>query len=244
MSTRRLGDDMVVLWQLLRGQHGDGDHAARLERFYGPQAARYDAFRARLLHGRLGLLERLAPAAGAHLVELGAGTGHNAALLGPRLSELTVSLVDLCPSLAAVARTRMQAFGNVTVHVDDATTWQPQQAADYVLLSYALTMMPDWERVIDNAWSMLRPGGQIAVVDFFVSAADPAPGRTRHAWSTRHGWRRWFAHDGVFLDPAHADMLRARFVPRWFREQRAAVPYLPGLRVPYYQFIGRKVVGR
>ena len=42
--------DARILWQLLRGQPGRGDtfdaaaHAATLQRFYAPQAERYDAF--------------------------------------------------------------------------------------------------------------------------------------------------------------------------------------------------------
>lgn len=244
MRARARSNDWRVLWQLLRGLHGSDDHAARLERFYGPQADAYDAFRARLLHGRRELVERLAPTPGSHLVELGAGTGHNVALLGHRRRLVRISLVDLCPSLAAVARARVDDLAGASVHVADATRWQPDAAADCVLLSYALTMMPDWGAVLDNAWSMLRDGGSIAVVDFFVSSAQPAPGRARHGWLTRHGWTRWFAHDGVHLNPAHLERLHTRFEARYFSERLAPLPYLPGLRVPYYLFIGRKTLPR
>lgn len=240
MRVRRFGDDLIVLWQLLRGLHGDDGHAQRLERFYGPQAARYDAFRARLLHGRRELVARLGPAPGVHLVELGAGTGHSVELLGPLREGLQLSLVDLCPSLAAIAEQRVRGCDGARVYVADATSWQPARQADLVLLSYALTMMPDWVAVIDNAWRMLRPGGSIGVVDFFVSASTPGAGRVRHGWLARQAWKRWFAHDGVHLDAAHADLLRTRFTPRFFSERTAPVPYLPGLRVPYYLFIGRK----
>ncbi len=240
MSTQQLRDDAKVLWQLARGQAVGGDHAERLQAFYAPQAARYDAFRERLLHGRRELMAELAPARGAHLVELGAGTGRNLGFLGDRLFDLSVSLVDLCPALVAVARERVAGLPNVRVFEADAVRWQPAQRADHVLLSYALTMMPDWEGVIDNACRMLRPGGTLAVVDFYVSAAQPVDGRVRHGWLMRQGWSRWFGHDGVRLNPTHIDALAARTTRRYFSERRGPVPYLPGLRAPYYLFIGQR----
>jgi S-adenosylmethionine-diacylgycerolhomoserine-N-methlytransferase len=34
------------------------------------------------------------------------------------------------------------------------------------MISYALSMIPDWERAIDAAFSAVNPGGQLHVVDF------------------------------------------------------------------------------
>jgi S-adenosylmethionine-diacylgycerolhomoserine-N-methlytransferase len=238
MSASSLRGDLAILWRFACGLRGGADHAARLEAFYGPQAERYDAFRERLLHGRAELLARLAPPPGARLVELGAGTGRNIEFLGERRHTLDITLVDLCPSLVAVARRR--AGPNVRVVEADATRWQPPTPVDCVLLSYALTMMPDWRGVIDNAHAMLRPGGSIAVVDFHVSAARPAPGRARQGPLARAFWTRWFGHDGVRLDAAHVDLLGKRFDTCWLEERSARLPYLPGLRAPYYLFIGRR----
>ncbi len=235
-----LRDDFRVLRQFAVGLRGDGDHASRLEAFYGPQAARYDAFRERLLHGRAELLARLAPRPGSHLVELGAGTGRNVGFLGERAHGLALTLVDLCPSLLAIARRRFGTAPNVSLVEADATRWQPARAADYVLLSYALTMMPDWRGTIDNAHRMLAPGGSIAVVDFHVSAARPPAGRQRHSRFARAFWPRWFGHDGVHPDPAHLDVLSSRFDTGHLSEHSARLPWLPCLRAPYYLYIGRR----
>jgi len=110
-------------------------------------------------------------------------------------------------------------------------------------LSYALTMMPDWRGVIDNAHRMLAPGGSIAVVDFHVSAAQPPAGRQRHGRFARAFWPRWFGHDGVHLDPAHVDVLTTRFETSLLSEHSARLPWLPGLRAPYYLYIGRRRAG-
>jgi S-adenosylmethionine-diacylgycerolhomoserine-N-methlytransferase len=233
--------DARILLHLLRGQPRHGTHAERLQAFYAPQAGAYDAFRERLLHGRRELIEQLDPRPGEHLVELGGGTGRNLLFLGERVAELgSVTLVDLCPALLEQARSRIEQLPGLRVVEADAAQWRPERPVDCVYLSYALTMIPDWRATIDNAIAMLRPGGRLGVVDFYVSAPAPAPGLVRHGLLTRAFWPRWFRHDGVHLGPAHLDALRRRLPEHQLSEGQAPVPYLPGLRVPFYRFIGHK----
>jgi S-adenosylmethionine-diacylgycerolhomoserine-N-methlytransferase len=223
--------DARVLLQMLRGMPARGDAASRLESFYGPQAAAYDAFRQRLLHGRSELLAGLILPPGATLVELGAGTGASLGFLGDRIGSLaSFELVDLCPSLLAQARSRAAGFANVRVIAADACRYRPARPADCVIFSYSLSMIPDWQGALSNALAMLKPGGQLAVVDFALPSARQVV--------MRSFWRNWFAHDGVFLDDAHAAALRQLLPQHQYIEGRAPVPYLPGLRVPYYRFTG------
>lgn len=244
---RRLSTDLRILLQLLRGQPRDGDQRARLEAFYGPQAAHYDAFRARLLHGREALIDDLQrelgeTRIGAHLVELGGGTGRNLEFFGAHLNDFgQVTLVDLCPALLEQARRKFADQPRVKIIEADATRWQPQQPVDVVYCAYSLTMIPDWPAALDNAVAMLKPGGLFGVVDFYVSAAHPPPDQIRHSALTRAFWPRWFAHDGVQLNPAQLAALREHFPAHHFTEARAPVPYLPGLAVPYYRFVGRRI---
>ncbi|NEX17029.1 MAG: SAM-dependent methyltransferase [Halochromatium sp.] len=237
--------ELKVLLALLRGQPSAGTHAERLEAFYAPQAGRYDAFRERLLHGRgelvADLIHAQAVPAGGHLVELGAGTGRNLLFFGDRLAVLAgVDAVDLCPSLVSEARRRTAAMANVQIHEADACRWQPEAPVDTVYLAYSLTMIPDWRAAIDNAIAMLKPGGHLGLVDFYVSAAVPAPGLVRHSALARAFWPRWFRHDGVHLESERLAYLRQSLPDHRLTEAMAPVPYLPGLRVPYYRFIGRK----
>lgn len=233
--------DARILWQMLRGQPRRGTHAQRLQAFYAPQAERYDDFRERLLHGRRELIAMLDVGRGAHLVELGGGTGRNLAFFGERLAGFgRVDLVDLCPALLAQARRRLGGQANVHLVEADAVSWRPQRPVDCVYLAYALTMIPDWRAAIDNALAMLRPGGVLGVVDFYVSARKPTPPRVRHGALTRAFWPQWFRHDGVHLDPDRLARLCERLPDHRVMERRAPVPYLPGLRVPYYLFVGRK----
>ena len=230
-SLSDLAADARTLLRLMRGQPRTGSHADRLQAFYAPQADRYDAFRQRLLQGRQELLDELDLHPGSHVVELGCGTGSSLNFIGERLHALSrFDMVDLCPALLAVARQRCAPFAAVKVIEADATLWRPERAVDVVFMSYALTMMPDWPAVIANAHAMLRPGGLFGIVDFHLPGGLERPANLF--------WKHWFAHDGVHLSAEHLSSLRQTFIERQGAECRAAVPYLPLLRAPYYRFIG------
>jgi S-adenosylmethionine-diacylgycerolhomoserine-N-methlytransferase len=239
MSPRELLADSRVLWQMLRGQPRAGSAAERLQAFYAPQASRYDAFRERLLQGRAELIERLPIPPGAVVVELGGGTGSNVERFGARLRSLKrYVLVDLCPALLEQARVRARSHDNVEVVEADVTLFRPSEPVDCVFFSYALTMIDDWRAALANAITMLKPGGTLGVVDFYVSAAEPQPGFVHHPAWERWFWRRWFAHDGVRLSPEHLAALTTA-MPKSLRfERRGRIPYLPGLSVPYYLCLG------
>ncbi|MFF8831126.1 class I SAM-dependent methyltransferase [Streptomyces sp. NPDC015131] len=217
--------------------------AERMESYYRSAATDYDAFRERLLHGRRDLMRLLPARPGSHLVDMGAGTGSNIAHLDDRrrAEYRRITLVDVSASMLAVARHRVARSGwhNVeTVHAS-ATDYRPEDGpADVVMFSYALTMMPDWFAAVDHARAILRPGGTLAVCDFYVSRKHPGRGARHAAWR-RHLWPAWFGHNDVFLSPDHLPYLRARFTAVHEEERLAPVPYLPA-RVPYYLFVGTR----
>jgi S-adenosylmethionine-diacylgycerolhomoserine-N-methlytransferase len=241
MSPRDLLADSRVLWQMLRGQSRSGSAAERLQAFYAPQASRYDDFRARLLHGRSELVDRLNIPEGGIVVELGGGTGSNIDRFGARMQRLRrYMLVDLCPALLEQARPRAGVHRNVELVEGDVTRFSPPESVDCVFFSYALTMIDDWRAALNNALAMLKPGGTLGVVDFYVSGARPRPGFVRHAAWERWLWRKWFAHDGVRLSPDHLQALTEAMPDHVRLEKQGALPYIPGLSVPYYIFVGRK----
>ena len=225
--------DLKVLLALARGVPRRGSHAQKLQAFYGPQADRYDSFRAKLLSGRADLVRMMAPAEGADIVELGGGTGFNLTYFADRLNRLgQIEIVDLCPALLQQARQRWSRQANVRIIEADATGYIAAHPVDCVYFSYALTMIPNWRAAIANAIAMLKPGGTLGVVDFYVSPA--------HSPFTQAFWPRWFAHDGVRLSPEPLELLRTLLPDHELSERRASIPYLPLLRVPYYVFVGRK----
>lgn len=233
--------DLKVLYHLaVKPVRGDS-HETRLENFYSGQAVGYDDFRRRLLQGRQELYDSLEVPTGGIWIEMGGGTGANLEYLASRIHDLErVYIVDLSQSLLQVAKRRCAERGwtNVETCHADATTFQPPKPADVVTFSYSLTMIPDWFAAIDNAKQMLRDGGTLGVVDFYVSRKYPTDGNMRHGWFTRNFWPVWFGNDNVFPSSDHLPYLQRHFRTRKLVERRAKIPYLPLVRAPYYQFRG------
>ena len=233
MAIPEISADARTLWSLLRGQPRNGSHADNLEAFYAPQADRYDACRARLLQGRTELIEQLDLRPGYRVVELGCGTGSSLQMMGNTIHSIQrFDMIDLCPALLGEARKRSAGYRAVNIVEADATTWQPEGAVDIVFMSYSLTMMPQWRNVVANAYSMLAPGGKFGIVDFHLPNSGSRLGNAF--------WLQWFAHDGVHLSEKHLPLLHSTFNECATTECRAKIPYLPGLRAPYYRFIGKR----
>jgi len=237
-------NDLKILWHMaITGGRGK-THEERLENFYSGQASGYDAFRKRLLHGREELFASLPDISNGIWVDFGAGTGENAENWGSRIQNFSAAyLVDLSSSLLKVAEQRVASRGwtNVKpVHADATKFVPPEGCADIVTFSYSLTMIPDWFLAIDHARRLLKPGGIIGVVDFFVARKWPAEGLAKQKWTTRTLWPAWFANDNVFLNGDHIPFLQSRFETVSLEQHRGTVPYLPLVRAPYYQFVGRK----
>jgi S-adenosylmethionine-diacylgycerolhomoserine-N-methlytransferase len=234
--------DLKVLYAMARGAgHGD-THAARLENFYASQAEHYDRFRQKLLSGRAELYAQasqlLREQSEAPLwVDMGGGTGWNISRIDAQVRARcrAIKVVDLASSLLRVARERIRTkrWHNVEAVEADATQYRPGEGlADVVSFSYSLTMIPDFRAAIEQAHALLRPGGIIAVVDFYTSPS--------HSVFTRTFWPRWFQRDGVYLGPERLSALRDTFSPIECAEMTSKVPYIPFIRVPYFRFFGRK----
>jgi S-adenosylmethionine-diacylgycerolhomoserine-N-methlytransferase len=236
--------DLKVLYNLTLKPVRGKNHADRMESFYSGQAEAYDDFRKRLLKGRQEMYSAIRPADGSTWVDMGGGTGSNLEYIADRIPQLSkVYVVDLSHSLLEVAKKRVSERGwnHVEAVEADATTYQPPEApVDVVTFSYSLTMIPDWFAAIENALTMLKPGGLIGVVDFYISRKYPRDGLKRHSNFTRGFWPLWFAADNVFPSPDHVPFLHRHFDPVHFEEAIAKVPYIPFVRTPYYWFVGKK----
>ncbi len=236
--------DLKVIYHLAFKRVKGNTHAQRMDNFYGGQADDYDDFRKRLLQGRQELWEKIDKPQGGVWVDMGGGTGNNLEYFGDSIGQLSkVYVVDLATSLLAVCQKRAEAKGwtNVESTEADATLFTPAEGfADVVTFSYSLTMIPDWFAAIENAKRILKPGGVIAVVDFYVSRKFPAEDTKRHGWFTRTFWPSWFANDNVFPSPDHLPFLRKHFETVSLNESVGKIPYIPFSRMPYYQFVGRK----
>jgi S-adenosylmethionine-diacylgycerolhomoserine-N-methlytransferase len=240
-----LTSDLRILYNLTCKRVRGRTHQERLEAFYHDQADAYDDFRKRLLHGREEMMQALELPACGRLLDMGGGTGSNVAALGERRSVLEkITVVDLCPSLLETARQRIakEGWSNVDTALADVTAFQPEGGpADVITFSYSLTMIPDWFKALERAYELLKPGGTVGVVDFYVSRKWPAAGMKRHSAFTRYFWPTWFGNDNVYPSADHLPWLQSHFQTVTLSERMGKVPYLLGLKAPYYVFVGRKL---
>lgn len=107
------------------------------------------------------MLETLGIGEGQRILEIGTGTGYNAALLAHRLGDDNVVSVDIDPELVDTARRRLARIGRHP-HLaagDGADGWPPHAPYHRILGTCAVRRIP-W------AWyDQLTPGGQL-LVDF------------------------------------------------------------------------------
>jgi S-adenosylmethionine-diacylgycerolhomoserine-N-methlytransferase len=146
----------------------------RMNRMYRRQRHIYDGTRRYYLLGRDQLISGLKPAKGESVLEIGCGTGRNlvcAAQLYPdaRFFGIDVSTEMLTSAISAISRRGLKE--RVRVAHGDGTAFDPQNlfgipAFDHIFISYSLSMIPDWRRVLMAAAGRLKPGGRLHVVDF------------------------------------------------------------------------------
>jgi len=104
------------------------------------------------------MLAALQAQPGMRVLEIGTGTGYNAALLAQRLGADHVTTIEVDPTVASRARTALSAtgFGAVTVITGDGEHGYPPRAPyDRVLSTAAVQRVP-------SAWvAQTRPGGRV-----------------------------------------------------------------------------------
>lgn len=243
MQVANIFDNLKVMYHLVKPNEGK-NHQERLENFYREQAPYYDAFRKTLLAGREDLFQSIAVNAEGVWVDMGGGTGGNFECLAGQLNKFQkIYVVDLSPSLLEICQQRIanNQWHNVEAIERDVTQFAPLEGTvDVVTFSYSLSMMENWFEILDRAYQLLKPGGLIGVVDFYVSRKHPEPGFAAHSWLTRNFWTLWFATDNVFLSPERLAYLHYRFDKVTLIEKMAKLSFPPGLKAPYYAFTGRK----
>jgi S-adenosylmethionine-diacylgycerolhomoserine-N-methlytransferase len=146
----------------------------RMNRMYRRQRHIYDGTRRYYLLGRDQLIAGLNPAAGANVLEIGCGTGRNLVLAAQQHPQaqffgIDVSTEMLTSAISAVSRRGLT--NQIRVAHGDATAFNPEAlfkvaAFDHVMISYSLSMIPEWRRVLQTAAGRIKPGGRLHVVDF------------------------------------------------------------------------------
>jgi S-adenosylmethionine-diacylgycerolhomoserine-N-methlytransferase len=165
----------------------------RMNRMYRRQRYIYDGTRRYYLLGRDQLIAGLQPASGASVLEIGCGTGRNLVWAARRHPDARFFGIDVSTEMLTSAISAISRHGltdRIRVAHGDGTAFNPNflfgvASFDHVMISYSLSMIPDWRRVLQAAANSLRPGGRLHVVDFGGQERLPGISRTL--------LRRWLA---------------------------------------------------
>jgi S-adenosylmethionine-diacylgycerolhomoserine-N-methlytransferase len=166
------------------------DHAALMDSIYRGQRHIYDLTRKYYLFGRDRLIRGLNARPGGAVLEIGCGTGRNLAQVGRRWPGVTLHGLDLSSEMLKSAEA--QLGDEAVLALGDATAFSAPALFDRlhfdrVILSYALSMIPDWKAAMEQGASVLAPGGSLHVVDFGDLAGLPSPLR-----ALLRAWLAWF----------------------------------------------------
>ncbi|TPE47966.1 class I SAM-dependent methyltransferase [Amaricoccus solimangrovi] len=144
-------------------------HAALMDGVYRYQRHFYDLTRRPYLLGREHLLDRLAPPARGHVLEIACGTGRNLAGVLRRHPEVCLYGLDISEEmLRSAARTLggRARLASGDARAFDAPKLFGREGFHRIILSYSLSMIPDWRGALAEAARHLAPGGELHVVDF------------------------------------------------------------------------------
>ncbi|MCA9750914.1 MAG: methyltransferase domain-containing protein [Gemmatimonadetes bacterium] len=167
-----------------------------LERFYADHARIYDWTRF-YLADRDRALAALDVRPGHRVIDFACGTGTNLRLL--RDTGATLVGVDASAAMLDVATRKCPEAEFVR---DDVRTVS-LAPADRVLMTYALSMVPDWPAATANLVRHVKPGGVLVVLDF---------DRPRGFWAALGPLHRaWFDRFGVRTGLPVADAIRPHF---------------------------------
>jgi S-adenosylmethionine-diacylgycerolhomoserine-N-methlytransferase len=162
-------------------------HGELMDSIYRSQRHIYDLTRKYFLFGRDTLIENLDCPPGAAVLEIGCGTGRNLAQIDRRWPGARLHGLDISSEMLKSASARLG--DTATLLAGDATLFDGNlfgRRFDRVVLSFALSMIPDWQAALARGIDALAPGGSLHVVDFGGLSGLPAPLRAL--------LRMWLAH--------------------------------------------------
>lgn len=169
-------------------------HGGLMDSVYRRQRHIYDLSRKYYLLGRDGLIADLAPPPGGAVLEIGCGTGRNLIAVGRAWPQARLYGVDISEAMLETARRAVAKAGmsdRVVLRQGDACAFDTvalfgREAFERVFISYALSMIPDWQGALRQAAGCVADGGKLELVDF--GQQDGLPGfwkRALFGWLAR-----------------------------------------------------------
>ena len=210
--------DMKTLYNMWFKPIVGENQTEHLESFYKDQSENYDAYRQRFLHGKHEVMSVFPLIRNKKVLDIGGATGFNFEYIKDNVSIYKeITILDLCKSLLEVADARIQLnnWKNVKTQHKDVMTFTQTQKYDVIMISYTLTMVPDWKLILEKIRDLLEDDGYFVITDFTVDENESF-------------WKRVFATDKVYLNSDHVKYIRTLFKQeKYFKEDYGGFPYVP-----------------
>lgn len=153
-----------------------------MDAMYRVQRHFYDVTRKHYLLGRDTLIRDLDVPDGGTVLEIGCGTARNLVHIAQAYPMARCFGVDISAAMLKTAREAIDRNGlrtRVRLAQADATAFNTDvlfeiRHFDRVVISYALSMIPDWENVLLQSMLLLGPGGSVRIADFGDQAGLPS----------------------------------------------------------------------
>ena len=171
------------------------DHANLMDRVYRRQRHFYDATRKYYLLGRDPMIAGLSVPREGTVLEIGCGTGRNLVKAAENYPDAKLFGIDISAEMLDTARRAAERAGiedRVRLDRADAAQFDPerlfgQTGFDRIFISYAVSMIPQWQSVIRESIRHLNTGGELHIVDFGDQARLP-----RWFGKALFQWLEWF----------------------------------------------------
>ena len=227
----------------------------KMSSFYASQAKGYDAVRENMLVARSEMILAFGPIKQGHTwLDIGGGTGRNVHFLRAQLDRFDkIVVLDICPELLAMGKDsaeqsfiaeQCEKIQWVCLDVNDPHAKAELakvcgndigRGFDTISLSYSLSMIPEWEKALYSAKSLMSNDGRVLVADFDTYSEQ---GNTFKDLMIH----TWYKQDGVRIEAKSRDTIFNKvfagpdFTNTCMRMQKK----LAGVEIPHYVTCCRK----
>tara|TARA_Y100000741_G_scaffold1444_1_gene1262 strand:+ start:2423 stop:4300 length:1878 start_codon:yes stop_codon:yes gene_type:complete len=200
-----------------------------MDNYYKYQVKFYDAYRFKLLHGKLPMLYTIDFKPNSDILIVAGGTGDILEYIKDYVDQSNkITIIDICDHMIDEANLRVKKYGwkNVECICQNALHINTNIKYDLVIISYSLSMIPVWKQVIDISIDCLKSNSQLAVADFTFN--------DKQYTITKHIFNFIFSFSYINVDKEHIKYLQNKLKTKFLRYDTGSFPNLPGIYCPYY----------
>ena len=200
-----------------------------MDNYYKYQVNYYDAYRFNMLHGKIPMLYSINYKSNDDILIVAGGTGDILEYIKTYVDKCnSITVIDICDHMIDYAKKRVKEnnWTNVTCICQNALDINTLFKYDTVIISYSLTMIPEWSKVLDISINCLKSGGQLAVTDFTFTS--------EQYQLTKHLFNFIFSFSYINVNPEHISYIQKKLITKYLRRDYGSFPNLPCIYCPYY----------